>query len=574
MHDVAVSEQVTKDTVTFLLRHRSQSWTWNYWQRSVLISSTTPYPDDLDDTANALIAVQLYSPKLVSGAALGHIAHSLVTAEQQRGGPYRTWLVPAGTKNWDDVDVAVNANIGMLLAMQNVRLPKLNRYIAQQIRARKLNSPYYVGEIPVIYFLSEWYKGAGTAYLKKIVLQEISNPKKHNALTLSLLITAAANLGVSNKALKSAVAQLVSLHEVDHWPAEALYLDPAVQGKPQYAGSAALTTAFALQALQKTERHRKAVYQTVKNVPPNTTLHQAKVFSENLPSGLQHVYQQYLMVIEAADAGNQITAMANLCATAYNVTLPAIIKTHLNLASLNGWMAYTIYDDFLDDEGKPQELGAANVALRQTLYHFEQALPNQPSFSQLVSHTLILVDEANTWEVTHARAKLSDGLHHVTLPNFEAYAQLAHKSYGHMLVACAVAIYAGHTVHSTAMEHLQKFFHHFLIAKQLNDDAHDWREDLEHGHLSAVVTMLLAHESSPYKLDTTQLASDFWQHTISQVSALILEHTAEARRHLSHAGASHPRAFEVLLLPLERAAKQAIKQRNEASDFINAFQST
>jgi len=45
----------------------------------------------------------------------------------------------------------------------------------------------------------------------------------------------------------------------------------------------------------------------------------------------------------------------------------------LGQANVLGWLAYTIYDDFLDEEGKPELLPLANMYLRRLIYIYDTA---------------------------------------------------------------------------------------------------------------------------------------------------------------------------------------------------------
>src|SRR4030095_7089120 len=96
----------------FLLLHKSEFWSWNYWQRNSHEAKELPYPDDLDVTFCALAALSHYDKKLISGDVFAYIVQLLTATEKKEGGPYRTWLVAKNAPAvWRDVDLAVNSNI-------------------------------------------------------------------------------------------------------------------------------------------------------------------------------------------------------------------------------------------------------------------------------------------------------------------------------------------------------------------------------------------------------------------------------------------------------------------------------
>ncbi|MGC1177373.1 MAG: hypothetical protein WA843_04860 [Candidatus Saccharimonadales bacterium] len=578
LRDVPGTTDLRQSATHFLLSQKNARWSWNYWQRGSDMAKSLPYPDDLDDTACALIALTSYDSKLIDGHVLANLAKLLIATEQQPGGPYRTWLVGEDQKNqWSDVDIAVNANVGRLLALNKVQVPGLTNYLDAAISKDSLVSPYYVGTIPILYFLSSWYRGKQVDALTKLVYEQISRAEEHNALMLALVITAGHHLNLPAARLRSAHRRLLDLRTDDHWPAEALYVDPQIKGIPYYAGSTALTTAFALEALN---RHQAVTHRPVKKQPTNysnTIVEQALIDSRRrLPANLRRGYQAAVRSTAERDTDQQITGMANLIANAYGKKVAPAALAHLNLASLNGWIAYTIYDDFFDYEGDARQLGVANVALRQTVRHFYAALPRRQSFHRLVDGTLDIVDAANTWEVRHARGTIIEHQLDYALPRYAAYHQLADRSWGHMLAASGVMLALGHEKSSQEFQQLQRFFRHFLIARQLNDDAHDWETDLTRGHLSAVVTLLLNDYGNHGLLRIDEeldlLRQHFWQKTIYQVAVLIHKHIRLSRQALRKCGMVDSDTFTLWLDALESATRSALNGSQETEKFIRSYQ--
>ncbi len=580
MEMIEGSERVSARAAHYLQSQQSPIASWNYWQRGSALARSHPYPDDLDDTACALLGLTIYDSWLVDGDILARFAKLLIANEVAPGGPYRTWLVqPELYKQWGDIDVAVNANIGGLLARHDVRLPGLVAYFDKLLIANVLHSPYYVGDVPILYFLARWYRGSQRLRLKQLIGNRLKGSATTDSLTLALLISAGCSVGLPTGLLRRAEQRLMDLMEGDHWPAEALYVDPVIDGTQYYAGSAALTTAFALEALAKFEQHTQQKPVKIRAATPvNATVAHALAEAHNLPAGLRTAYRRAVTTIGNQDSQQQITAMASLTAAAYGEHLKQELLEHLNLASLDGWIAYSIYDDFLDNEGQPDELAIANHALRQTTHHYHAALPKHTGFQNLVSQTLDTIDAANHWEARRARGRIDQEQLHYELPSYGRYAQLADKSLGHMLSACGTLLAAGYTLDSSQLRQLQRFFRHFLIARQLNDDAHDWETDLRHGHLSAVVSLLLSDYSPRGPIDIlgeqSALRQHFWQVTIEKVGALITAHIDTARRALTQSGMRNDTVFVGWLKALQTASEQAVTGSQETKKFIHAYQQT
>lgn len=557
---------------SYLLAQRTARGTWNYWERGSAASYTTPYPDDLDDTACALRALMLCAPSLVTAAMWADFARALVSAETAPGGPYHAWLA-AESAMQNDCDVVVNSNIAAALAERQVRVQATEAYIDQALAGNNVRSAYYVGRVPILYFLAQWYRGAQLPRLRRLVGRELQKTT-HTPLAMSMLLSASVALGVRSARLSRMVRQLEAAREFDHWPAEALYIQARDTNGTSYAGSAALTTALALRALHD---YRQSLPTTPSQPALRLTKQPLRADSTLVPSELRQAYHTSFQRLVLRDRTQQITSMATVMAAAYNVPLDPETERHLNLASTNGWMAYTIYDDFLDGEGKPTSLGVGNVSLRQTVAHFRAAFSDSAPFARLVDSALNTIDAANHWEVLHARAS-SDGeaLSSIVLPDYGSYRQLADKSWGHVLVACGIVLNQRRLDEAAELSALQQFFLHYLIARQLNDDAHDWEQDLLAGRLSAAVTLLLHDAAAPhtvtFAIDLPRLRLLFWEQTITTLATRIQREVQLARRALRRTHVVHPGALQAWLDPLEAAATEVLTKRAETKRFIAAYQ--
>lgn len=129
---------------------------------------------------------------------------------------------------------------------------------------------------------------------------------------------------------------------------------------------------------------------------------------------------------------------------------------------------------------------------------------------------------------------------------------------------------------------MRTFFEHYLAARQLNDDAHDWLEDLENGFINAASAPLLAARRKKMKRniplnlikERESLQILFWEKIIDTVAADILAHIKNARhavvkmQHLSDTS-----FIEDMLKPLEQAATKAIHERDSAQKLMTVYKS-
>ena len=401
LREVIGTEDIRLRAAKYLAGQVSDQGSWNYWDVASKAKQEQPYPDDLDDTAGVLAALTRSGMRWVDGFRLGQFARLLVASEQRPGGPYNTWLIDtAKAPQWHDVDIAVNANVGYVLSLQSVQLQGLMGYINDSLVHNKLTSSYYVGELPVLYFLSRWYQGEERTRLVAKVTKSIADNVAKNSLEQALLLSTGCRLGLPKKQLAGLADVLRKATTGNHWPAAAFYVDPVYDGKQYYGGSAVLTTAFALEALTAYASltvSAPVVIARKRGVP--SIMADARKDAASIPN--ERLRRRYLATarrIMQDSAGEQITAPASIMDRAGGWKTSGPVVTELNLASLNGWMAYTLYDDFLDGRGRVEQLNVANIALRRSYAHCVKALPNHPEWAIHVGNAFDRIDSANDWE--------------------------------------------------------------------------------------------------------------------------------------------------------------------------------
>jgi hypothetical protein len=169
------------------------------------------------------------------------------------------------------------------------------------------------------------------------------------------------------------------------------------------------------------------------------------------------------------------------------------------------------------------------------------------------------------WEARHARKGNN-------IPNYKDYSQLAQKSFGHMLGPIAMLYALGYNISSPEVRHTIAFFKHYLIARQLNDDAHDWEDDLKRGQVNAVAAALLLQVPQNQHTNQEVLRTIFWQKTMVYVSKDIYSHIKKARQSIAKVSIiSKTDFFEHMLRAEENSAKRAIDERKETIAFIKTY---
>ncbi len=587
--DGSPAKKVKKKLAAWLLAQRGTAWSFNYWALAAPERKKLPYPDDLDDTFCALVALRQYDPTLVDESCLGNVVKLLVAAETQVGGPYKTWLVPKTTpKTWQDVDLAVNSNIAYFLGLVAEPLPNLTALQEQAILAGSFMSPYYPSPYPLIYYIARTYTGEHADKLIDYLVTHEASGWGESPLSTALAISALTQLDRGDLCNK-AIRRLLTNQRVDgSWAAEAFCLDPALHNKKFYSGCPALTTALSLEALARYEKSTRSVPE--KRVMPRNTKTDDKLYEHVNQQATAELYtlkpnlrKQSMSILDRIynqDKSREILLLPYF----FNKSLlsPAAPKSadsfvELGLANLYGWMAYTIYDDFLDNEGVPKLLSAANVALRRSVKHFDQALSN-PAFQQLVTQTFDEIDEANTTELVSYRMDVTNKAIVVSdVPSYANVLDLANRSMGHTLTPLGVLAAAGVALDDPRALLVRRALQHYLVARQLSDDLHDWEQDVRAGIITYVVATILRElsvtsGSHAFTKLVPRMQQQFWHNTLVSVCEIITEQTALARSTALSSGLlKQSNIIATLVDDIDATVTKTLTEQSKAEKFLAAY---
>jgi hypothetical protein len=112
-------------------------------------------------------------------------------------------------------------------------------------------------------------------------------------------------------------------------------------------------------------------------------------------SDIQNVAEKIIAKTIVGDKDAQIILLPyffkkSLGSFASSVTDECI--SNLGAANMFGWMAYTIYDDFLDGEGSVALLPVANICLRESDEIFRLILPKESGFAEFSKNIFDTID--------------------------------------------------------------------------------------------------------------------------------------------------------------------------------------
>lgn len=264
--------------------------------------------------------------------------------------------------------------------------------------------------------------------------------------------------------------------------------------------------------------------------------------------------------------------------TGKNISEDFVIQA--GLANIFYWTAFIIYDDFWDEDDKaiPRILPAANLYAR----HYTDFYSQDPKFRVFFHGLMDKLDAANTWETVYCRTKVINSKFVIPdkLPDYGNYDFKFYPAAGQILGPMAMLIKTGFSLNSREAKNLTNYFKNYLIAMQINDDAHDYIEDMERGHLSTVVVTLLKDWQEKYpELKEIDLVADlkklqelFWFKTIKTACKLAITYTTRSREALDKLHFledSAPLAHFINIA--ENVAKTALDEQQKSLDFLSEF---
>jgi hypothetical protein len=242
------------------------------------------------------------------------------------------------------------------------------------------------------------------------------------------------------------------------------------------------------------------------------------------------------------------------------------------------WIATILYDDFIDEEGEPARLPIANVAYRTSLQLYRRVLAHAPRRYAYVERMYTAVDRANAWEVMYTRAPIEQGVITLnTLPHYGNRMVLADRAFGHA-IGPMLLVQQVPGVRIQQVRLVQVALQHYLIARQLNDDIHDWRKDLRAGQLNVVVTDMLQAlrvRSGRYDIESlvARLERRFLYRGLERQCTRLIEHVQACRRALAASGLTKSEGgFMRLVDDLEASAIAARQVQADEQAFLQTYQ--
>lgn len=494
-----------------------------------------------------------YRPAYVTGEHLAVTLRRLIAAEHVVGGPYYF-------KNTDTI--LVNAQIAIFMRLVAKPLPNVDAFLARVVGQNQLdNLP--MGQIWLL---------AQANIMPQLVPYIRSRWMRESWQTPLGLATALVALegNLSTHQVKHALTALCNQQRSGFWEDRSVVL---AEQKAKL-----ITTAIVAGVLARYQPPAKNNSESSLRTRQQMITKAACQTFASATEPLRSTALDLVAQVGAADKNFEITQLSLLFAKALKSPDSLTDKQHkeLGLASLFGWMAYTVYDDFLDYQGQPAKLPVANIAMRASVECFREALPTH-AFVRYVAKVFSDMDQANAWEVDYCRFVVEDDEVIIGgLPQYRRRTVLASRSFAHTLAPMAVLRHGmrGNTSH---MRRIKMAFTHYLIARQLCDDLHDWADDIKTGQASYVVTAIL--RDMHVKPGTYMLADllpamhkSFRRVVLPKVCRCILRHVAVSRREFQKSELlRRHNGLYALLDNLESTAKYSLDMQVKSFEFYKTY---
>jgi len=331
----------------------------------------------------------------------------------------------------------------------------------------------------------------------------------------------------------------------------------------------------------------RAMIRSINEINPSKTPHKikrsaniaetyAKVYIDKLEPSLNKIGVSFWNKIIDVDTRSEISSLATyvydsiVAKENYNTKQ----SVTLGVANIYAWIAYTIYDDFIDEEGRPSHLSLANVMHRQSYTTFIKEFPSR---QELIESHFNSVDISNSLEIQKYRLATSENM--ITIGQIPKYGNgifLADRALGHILGPKLILYELGLSKYQVVL--VDSIFNNYLIARQINDDLRDWADDLKNGHVSYVVSKLLTSSGvnpGTYNFEELRdrLQANFWDVTFENCIAIILTKINKSKQDMieSRLFKNNNDFVEKVLQPIADRAEADLFEYRNSKQFLKSY---
>lgn len=299
-----------------------------------------------------------------------------------------------------------------------------------------------------------------------------------------------------------------------------------------------------------------------------------KLFEDEIlkfSTDIQKTLTRKWTAIKTIDSRKEISLLSSYFIDSLNI--PSKINQtseELGLANIYAWIAYTIYDSVIDDFKDSESLPTANIAQRASMEKYLK----YGNF-EYINSFFNYVDDASSYELQNQRAEIRNSRIDIKIiPDYKDLSFLANKTIGHTL-GPRIIVQNLKGIQESQIQDINIALSHYLIARQLSDDIHDWKKDLSNGHMSYVVNYLLkATEVSEGTYDmnelTKKLSSFFWSNGLNNLAKIVIDQVDLCEKHLTTSKLIRLNSpfFKQLIYPLKDMSIESMSKLADQKDFL------
>lgn len=474
-----------------LIKEKSKNQSFNYWSKNSTKYIEEPYPNDFDDTFCVWTALFNYKTYFLGQKEILDLANLLISNQRLSDGAYYTWVINHQKQNiWNDVDFVVNLNIARFLHSQNIVFNKLNNFIEGKIKSLDLNSIYYKGELPSLYFLSFFYNGQEKNKIKDKLIFYLS--QKIEDSSILLLYISILRFGFLGLIKKKDLEKVFSLQRKDGSVAGFdFYFYKNKNTGEKFYKSDLVSTALFLEFLSLLDQNILKHKKKKENIEL-LRLFKKKLTILNDKKTEIDLLKRALPIVYSKDNDFSLFMLQRLIPSTKNeVYLSKNIILSLSLINLFAWIAYTIYDHINDSENYQKKLPLANIAMQFLMREF-YFLPRNENYFSIISNLFLKMEINSLKENELLRLEKNFYIKISKIKQEDIYKLSLQKSIAQTFSLCFFLEYFSFKDRNKIV----KVYENIILIKQINDDLKDCFVDLKNKQINFVNYFLLKELNS------------------------------------------------------------------------------
>lgn len=470
-------KKVLKSTIKLIEKEQKKHGTWNYYVKKHIHNSNI-IPDDLDDTFNCLLALELYDRKNITHRTLFKVMNILLKTEQYNNSQlsYNTWI-----EKFEDIDPVIQVIVFKFLTRIKSVPSQFEGYLKRLITNIKYSVPaskYYENKLYILMELSSLpFAREHSVYFERYL---VDIPE--NTFDLILYYQTKQNLGLIKD---KDVSEIIKIDCFKNDGAQIYIEKNKKETEKQYCYSESVKYSLFLKLLcsinTTKSTNRKDSDAIVKNKIYLSIKREVEIklttFNINLSDIDKIIFKNTPPIKNIIDDTFQWIRYFNN-SEVRDSDLPTVKE--LIKHTYYGWIGYTALDAVIDKEITDDFIAIGNyftVVASTVLKDLICRLDKKENrivikFKDYVDLTYSNLHKAYYLE-SKRKALNKDDLSFV----------INNKSIGHSLSYLYIYTKYGRK-NEKDLKNIYKYFLEYLKMKQLSDDMHDWKIDIKAGRMT------------------------------------------------------------------------------------------